>query len=82
MDPYWLSSEHVLPKSDNSLLDDISINPSGRSRAITEEVVGLVRGCVPYLGWITIVITEYPWVTITGLLAWAVVASSDWEFAE
>lgn len=58
------------------MLDDVSIYPSGRTRVTRDEVVGLVRGYIPYLGWITIVLTGYPWVKIMALLALVVVAFS------
>lgn len=34
-----------------------------------DEVVGLVYGYIPYLGWITILLSGYPWVKIIALLA-------------
>jgi hypothetical protein len=42
-----------------------------------DEVVGLVRGYIPYLGWITIVLTGYPWVKVVAVLALAVGAFLD-----
>jgi signal peptidase len=59
------------------MFDDISIYLPGRSRVMRDEVVGLVRGYIPYLGWITIVLTGYPWVKIMALLALTVVSFSD-----
>ena len=46
------------------MLDDTSLYPAGQSYVLREDIVGLVRGYVPYLGWFTIALTEYPWLKI------------------
>lgn len=48
--------------------------PPGQSYVLREDVVGLVRGYVPYLGWLTICLTEWPWLKIIALTAVALKA--------
>lgn len=40
---------------------DIPLYPPGREYALREEIVGLVRGYVPFLGWMVIALQEFVW---------------------
>jgi signal peptidase len=51
--------------------------PSGQSYVSRDEVVGLVYGYIPYLGWFTIALVDYPWVKIMAFLAVAMKALLD-----
>jgi len=51
--------------------------PPGQSRVLRDDVVGLVRGYIPRLGWLTIILTEYPWLKIMAILGVAVGAMLD-----
>lgn len=59
------------------MLDDTSMYPPGQSHVMREEVVGLVRGYFPYLGWLTIALTDYPWLKVIAILAVAAGALLD-----
>lgn len=41
---------------------DIPLYPPGRQYVRREEVVGLVRGYVPFVGWLVIGLQEFAWV--------------------
>ncbi|KAJ5431032.1 hypothetical protein N7445_008764 [Penicillium cf. griseofulvum] len=46
----------ILTKGDNNAIDDSFMYLPGRPFALREEVVGLVRGYVPKLGWASLVV--------------------------
>ena len=52
----------IVTKGDNNEFDDVSLYPQGRAFISRDEVVGLVRGYVPFLGWVVIALQEVVWV--------------------
>jgi signal peptidase len=51
----------IVTKGDNNAFDDISLYPKGREFVSRDEVLGLVRGYVPFLGWVVIALQEVGW---------------------
>ncbi|KAF2747984.1 signal peptidase complex catalytic subunit sec11 [Sporormia fimetaria CBS 119925] len=52
----------LLTKGDNNMADDTELYARGQSylnRA--EDVIGSVVGFIPYVGYVTILLSEYPW---------------------
>ena len=59
-----------LTKGDNNLLDDTSIYPPGIPYLKRENIVGVVKWYVPFIGWIVIFVSEniwMKWILWTGL---------------
>ena len=54
-------SLRLLTKGDNNALSDESLYPVGRTSATRQEVVGLVAGYVPFIGWAAIAFQETAW---------------------
>lgn len=52
----------IVTKGDNNEFDDIPLYPPGRAFVSRDEIVGLVRGYVPFLGWAVIALQEVIWV--------------------
>jgi signal peptidase len=52
----------ILTKGDNNQYDDISLYPPGRHYIQRDEVFGMVRGYIPYLGWVVIALQEIYWI--------------------
>ncbi|KAF1998683.1 signal peptidase I [Amniculicola lignicola CBS 123094] len=52
----------VLTKGDNNDVDDRVLYPEGREYAYREEVVGLVKGYVPYAGWLSLIVSDRQWI--------------------
>ena len=50
----------VLTKGDNNEVDDVSLYPPGQLLVGREEIVGLVKGYLPYVGWLSIGLQENP----------------------
>ena len=51
-----------MTKGDNNVLDDVSLYPGERTMVSRGEVVGFVRGYIPFLGWAAIGVQEVLWV--------------------
>lgn len=50
----------ILTKGDNNAVDDTTLYPEGQEFVYRENIVGLVRGYVPYVGWISLWLKESP----------------------
>ncbi|KZF26457.1 putative signal peptidase complex catalytic subunit SEC11 [Xylona heveae TC161] len=53
--------QQILTKGDNNEVDDIALYPPGQNWIYRHQIVGLVWGYIPLLGWVTIALNEYPW---------------------
>ncbi|KAI6084733.1 putative signal peptidase I [Hypoxylon rubiginosum] len=51
----------ILTKGDNNELDDVALYPGDRKYVYRDEIIGVVRGYLPFLGWITILLNEVPY---------------------
>ncbi|KAL6237672.1 hypothetical protein BDW75DRAFT_238092 [Aspergillus navahoensis] len=49
----------ILTKGDNNLIDDTLMYPDGQDFLPRRHVLGFVRGYVPCIGWIVIVLQEF-----------------------
>ncbi|KAI9661570.1 MAG: hypothetical protein M1821_008808 [Bathelium mastoideum] len=50
--------QHFLTKGDNNENDDVALYPVDRHTVLRDEVLGIVRGYIPYLGWAAILPRE------------------------
>lgn len=48
----------VVTKGDNNNVDDVPMYPPGRAFVTRDEIVGVVVGYVPYLGWVSIALQK------------------------
>lgn len=53
--------QYILTKGDNNELDDVALYPVGQDFVHREQVVGVVKGYLPYVGYITIALNESAW---------------------
>jgi hypothetical protein len=67
-DPCWpycsnsTSPLRLLTKGDNNLADDTELYARGQSFLNRkEDVIGSVIGFIPFVGYVTILLSEYPW---------------------
>ena len=60
----------ILTKGDNNELDDVALYPPGQKYVHRHQIIGVVIGYIPWLGWITIWLNEMPYVRylLTGFL--------------
>lgn len=68
------SRQYILTKGDNNELTDESLYPADQDFVYRHQIVGVVRGYVPYLGWPVILLNSYPWIRILAILLGCVVA--------
>ncbi|PGH15939.1 hypothetical protein AJ79_02106 [Helicocarpus griseus UAMH5409] len=61
-----LSRQRILTKGDGNMADDTLLYPQSQKFVSREEVLGVVRGSLPLLGWVSIVFTQYPWISNLG----------------
>lgn len=53
---------HLLTKGDNNIADDTELYARGQSYLDREkDIIGSVRGYVPVVGYVTIMLSEHPW---------------------
>ncbi|CAF9939554.1 MAG: Signal peptidase complex catalytic subunit [Heterodermia speciosa] len=50
-----------LTKGDNNDRDDVPLYPPGQLYVKRSEIIGTIKGYVPYAGWVTILLSEHPW---------------------
>ncbi|XXH00814.1 snoRNP complex protein [Hypoxylon texense] len=58
----------ILTKGDNNELDDVALYPGYRRYVYRDEIIGVARGYLPFLGWIAILLNEVPYLKF-GLVA-------------
>ncbi|KAJ3521811.1 hypothetical protein NM208_g13124 [Fusarium decemcellulare] len=46
----------ILTKGDNNEVDDVSLYPDGQSYIYRHQILGFVRGYIPWLGWLVILL--------------------------
>lgn len=64
----------LLTKGDNNMADDTDLYARGQDYLERKNIMGTVVGYVPFVGYVTIMLTEHPWLKkvllgILGLLA-------------
>ena len=58
-------SYQYLTKGDNNDRDDTPLYPPGQPYVKRQEIIGTVKGYIPYVGWVTILLSEHPWLKAT-----------------
>lgn len=59
----------IRTKGDNNDVDDVSLYPPGQTFVYRRQVIGLVRGYLPFVGLLTITVGKVPWTKEIILLA-------------
>lgn len=70
----------LLTKGDNNAADDTELYARGQNFLNREkDVVGSVLGYVPFVGYVTILLSEYPWLktAMLGFMALTVVLQRE-----
>ncbi|RKP03633.1 hypothetical protein CXG81DRAFT_29219 [Caulochytrium protostelioides] len=61
--------QFLLTKGDNNPVDDRGLYNPGQMWIKREDVVGRVRGMIPYIGMITILLNDYPQLKVVLLMS-------------
>ncbi|KAL1202526.1 hypothetical protein V5N11_025087 [Cardamine amara subsp. amara] len=69
----------VLTKGDNNDIDDIGLYAEGQLWLNRQHIMGRAVGFLPYVGWVTIIMTEKPFIKyiLIGALGLLVLTSKD-----
>ncbi|KAK3181883.1 Signal peptidase complex catalytic subunit [Lecanicillium sp. MT-2017a] len=55
------SKAKLLTKGDNNAADDTDLYARGQDHLAREDIIGSVVGYVPFVGYVTIMLSEHPW---------------------
>ncbi len=71
--------QEVLTKGDNNPHDDLVLYSPGQMWLTKPHIVGRAKALLPYVGMVTIVLTEYPYLKflVIGIMAIFVITSKD-----
>eukprot|EP00245_Coleochaete_scutata_P005963 TRINITY_DN20010_c0_g1_i1.p1 TRINITY_DN20010_c0_g1~~TRINITY_DN20010_c0_g1_i1.p1 ORF type:complete len:182 (-),score=42.61 TRINITY_DN20010_c0_g1_i1:597-1142(-) len=69
----------MLTKGDNNMMDDRQLYAEGQLWLNRHHVMGRAVGYLPYVGWVTIIMTEKPWIKflLIGALGFLVITTKD-----
>ena len=70
----------LLTKGDNNLADDTELYAQGQDYLTrSEDIIGSVKGYVPFVGYVTILLSEHPWLktALLGLMGVMVVLQRE-----
>jgi len=69
----------LLTKGDNNPVDDRGLYPSGQLWLTREHVIGRAKGFLPYVGMVTIIMNDYPYLKfmLIGVLGLFVLANRE-----
>lgn len=70
----------LLTKGDNNQADDTELYARGQDYLTrTEDIIGSVKGYVPFVGYVTILLSEHPWLktVLLGLMGVMVVLQRE-----
>jgi signal peptidase len=58
----WLREKaQLLTKGDNNLSDDTELYAKGQDYLERADIIGSVVGYIPFVGYVTILLSEHPW---------------------
>lgn len=69
----------LLTKGDNNAADDSSLYARGQDYLERKDIVGSVVGYVPFVGYVTIMLSEHPWMktVMLGIMGLVVVLQRE-----
>ena len=73
-------SPKLLTKGDNNVADDTELYAPGQSYLDRkEDIIGSVRGYVPAVGYVTIMLSEHPWLktVMLGIMGFMVIMQRE-----
>lgn len=51
----------LLTKGDNNVADDVDLYARGQDYLERKDIIGSVVGYIPFVGYVTIMLSEHPW---------------------
>lgn len=57
-----LNRQLILTKGDNNEIDDVALYPNRRQYVYRDEIVGVVKGHIPLVGKVNLLMNDHVWV--------------------
>ncbi|KAK0645751.1 microsomal signal peptidase 18 kDa subunit [Cercophora newfieldiana] len=69
----------LLTKGDNNLSDDTELYARGQDYLVRKDIIGSVVGFIPFVGYVTIMLSEHPWLkpVMLGMMGLVVVLQRE-----
>ncbi|KAK4450808.1 hypothetical protein QBC34DRAFT_402595 [Podospora aff. communis PSN243] len=69
----------LLTKGDNNLSDDTELYARGQDYLVRKDIIGSVVGFIPFVGYVTIMLSEHPWMkpVMLGIMGLVVVLQRE-----
>ena len=69
----------LLTKGDNNSADDTELYARGQDFLLREDIIGSVVGYIPFVGYVTILLSEHPWLkkVMLGIMGLVVVLQRE-----
>ncbi|KAK0636999.1 signal peptidase complex catalytic subunit SEC11 [Bombardia bombarda] len=69
----------LLTKGDNNLSDDTELYARGQDYLVRKDIIGSVVGFIPFVGYVTIMLSEHPWLktAMLGIMGLVVVLQRE-----
>ncbi|CCC07051.1 hypothetical protein SMACR_01075 [Sordaria macrospora] len=69
----------LLTKGDNNVSDDTELYASGQDYLVRKDIIGSVFAYIPFVGYVTILLSEHPWLktVMLGLMGLVVVLQRE-----
>ncbi|KAK3378884.1 hypothetical protein B0T24DRAFT_521358 [Lasiosphaeria ovina] len=69
----------LLTKGDNNLSDDTELYARGQDYLVRKDIIGSVQGFIPFVGYVTIMLAEHPWLktVMLGIMGLVVVLQRE-----
>ena len=69
----------LLTKGDNNSADDTELYARGQDFLLREDIIGSVVGYIPFVGYVTILLSEHPWLkkVMLGIMGMVVVLQRE-----
>jgi len=69
----------LLTKGDNNLSDDTELYARGQDYLVRKDIIGSVVGYIPFVGYVTIMLSEHPWLktVMLGIMGLVVVLQRE-----
>ena len=58
------SRQRLLTRGDNNEADDTELYPPVQEFLYRSDIVGAVKGYMPSIGYMSIILSEYPWLRV------------------
>ncbi|KAK0627575.1 microsomal signal peptidase 18 kDa subunit [Immersiella caudata] len=73
------SKAKLLTKGDNNLSDDTELYARGQDYLVRKDIIGSVVGFIPFVGYVTIMLSEHPWLkpVMLGMMGLVVVLQRE-----